>query len=154
MTSSTLKPRQRKAVLMTAEGMQLRQIAQELNIGYTTLLSWGRNPAYVSAVNEALQQLESEATKELQQGYGDAVKKARELLSSQSESIALGAAKLILNTMNHVVERRESAARWAEMSEQMETMEKRLAMIEFMPSAHDVDPAQGSIEASSTPKRP
>ncbi|MCP9796210.1 RNA polymerase subunit sigma-70 [Cyanobium sp. Lug-B] len=138
---------------MTAEGMQLRQIAQELNIGYTTLLSWGRNPAYVSAVNEALQQLESEATKELQQGYGDAVKKARELLNSQSESIALGAAKLILNTMNHVVERRESAARWTEMSEQMEVLEKRLALIEFMPSAHDVDPAQGSIEASSTPKR-
>ncbi|WP_254975327.1 RNA polymerase subunit sigma-70 [Cyanobium sp. Lug-B] len=133
--------------------MQLRQIAQELNIGYTTLLSWGRNPAYVSAVNEALQQLESEATKELQQGYGDAVKKARELLNSQSESIALGAAKLILNTMNHVVERRESAARWTEMSEQMEVLEKRLALIEFMPSAHDVDPAQGSIEASSTPKR-
>jgi hypothetical protein len=140
------------AVMMTAQGMQMRQIAQELSIGYTTLLSWGRNPTYVRAVDEALQQLESEATKELQQGYGDAVQKARELLSSQSESIALGAAKLIINTMNHVVERRESAARWAEMSEQMETMEKRLAMIEFMPSAHDVDPAQGSIEASSTPK--
>ncbi len=138
---------------MTAEGMQLRQIAQELNIGYTTLLSWGRNPAYVSAVNEALQQLESEATKELQQGYGDAVKKARELLNSQSESIALGAAKLILNTMNHVVERRESTARWAEMSEQMEVLEKRLALIEFMPSAHDVDLAQGSIEASGNPNR-
>jgi hypothetical protein len=138
--------------MMTAQGMQMRQIAQELSIGYTTLLSWGRNPTYVRAVDEALQQLESEATKELQQGYGDAVQKARELLSSQSESIALGAAKLIINTMNHVVERRESAARWAEMSEQMETMEKRLAMIEFMPSAHDVDPAQGSIEASSTPK--
>lgn len=153
MTSATLKPRQRKAVLMTAEGMQLRQIAQELNIGYTTLLSWGRNPAYVSAVNEALQQLESEATKELQQGYGDAVKKARELLNSQSESIALGAAKLILNTMNHVVERRESTARWAEMSEQMEVLEKRLALIEFMPSAHDVDLAQGSIEASGNPNR-
>jgi hypothetical protein len=152
MTSAPLKPRQRKAVMMTAQGMQMRQIAQELSIGYTTLLSWGRNPTYVRAVDEALQQLESEATKELQQGYGDAVQKARELLSSQSESIALGAAKLIINTMNHVVERRESAARWAEMSEQIETMEKRLAMIEFMPSAHDVDPAQGSIEASSTPK--
>ncbi|MEA5392149.1 RNA polymerase subunit sigma-70 [Cyanobium gracile UHCC 0139] len=133
--------------------MQLRQIAKELNIGYTTLLSWGRNPEYVSAVNEALQHLESEATKELQQGYGDAVKKARELLNSQSESIALGAAKLILNTMNHVVERRESAARWAEMSEQMEVLEKRLALIEFMPSAHDVELAQGSIEASSATKR-
>lgn len=117
MTSATLKPRQRKAVTMTAQGMQMRQIAQELSIGYTTLLSWGRNPEYVRAVDEALQQLESEATKELQQGYGDAVRKARELLSSQSESIALGAAKLIINTMNHVVERRESAARWAEMSE-------------------------------------
>jgi hypothetical protein len=124
---------------MTAEGMQLRQIAQELNIGYTTLLSWGRNPDYVRAVDEALQQLESEATKELQQGYGDAVRKARELLSSQSESIALGAAKLIINTMNHVVERRESAARWAEMSEQMEFLEQRLALIEVMPSAVDID---------------
>jgi hypothetical protein len=139
MTSATLKPRQRKAVLMTAEGMQLRQIAQELNIGYTTLLSWGRNPAYVCAVDEALQQLESEATKELQQGYGDAVKKARELLNSPSESIALGAAKLIINTMNHVAERRESANRWAEMLEQMEVLEQRLAHIEVMPSAHDVD---------------
>jgi uncharacterized protein (DUF4213/DUF364 family) len=124
---------------MTAEGMQMRQIAQELSIGYTTLLSWGRNPDYVRAVDEALQQLESEATKELQQGYSDAVRKARELLSSQSESIALGAAKLIINTMNHVVERRESAARWAEMSEQMEVLEKRLALIEVMPSAVDID---------------
>lgn len=125
--------------MMTAQGMQMRQIAQELSIGYTTLLSWGRNPAYVRAVDEALQQLESEATKELQQGYGDAVQKARELLSSQSESIALGAAKLIINTMNHVVERRESAARWAEMSEEMEVLEKRLALIEVMPSAVDID---------------
>ncbi|MCP9796142.1 RNA polymerase subunit sigma-70 [Cyanobium sp. Lug-B] len=139
MTSAALKPRQRKAVMMTAQGMQMRQIAQELSIGYTTLLSWGRNPDYVRAVDEALQQLESEATKELQQGYGDAVRKARELLSSQSESIALGAAKLIINTMNHVVERRESAARWAEMSEQMEVLEKRLALIEVMPSAVDID---------------
>lgn len=125
--------------MMTAQGMQMRQIAQELSIGYTTLLSWGRNPGYVRAVDEALQQLESEATKELQQGYGDAVQKARELLNSQSESIALGAAKLIINTMNHVVERRESAARWAEMSEQMEVLEKRLALIEVMPSAVDID---------------
>ena len=125
--------------MMTAQGMQMRQIAQELSIGYTTLLSWGRNPDYVRAVDEALQQLESEATKELQQGYGDAVRKARELLSSQSESIALGAAKLIINTMNHVVERRESAARWAEISEQMEVLEKRLALIEVMPSAVDID---------------
>ena len=125
--------------MMTAQGMQMRQIAQELSIGYTTLLSWGRNPDYVRAVDEALQQLESEATKELQQGYGDAVRTARELLSSQSESIALGAAKLIINTMNHVVERRESAARWAEISEQMEVLEKRLALIEVMPSAVDID---------------
>jgi len=138
---------------MTAEGMQLRQIAQELNIGYTTLLSWGRNPTYVRAVDEALQQLESEATKELQQGYGDAVQKARELLQSQSESIALGAAKLIINTMNHVVERRESATRWAEMSEQLEALEQRLRLMEVMPSAHDVDVAQGAIEAQSISNR-
>lgn len=138
---------------MTAEGMQLRQIAQELNIGYTTLLSWGRNPAYVRAVDEALQQLESEATRELQQGYGDAVQKARELLGSQSESIALGAAKLIINTMNHVVERRESATRWAEMSEQLEALEQRLRLMEVMPSAHDVDVAQGAIEAQSISNR-
>ncbi len=124
---------------MTAKGMQLRQIAQELNIGYTTLLSWGRNPAYVCAVDEALQQLESETTKELQQGYGDAVRKARELLNSQSPSMILGAAKLIINTMNHVAERRESAARWAEMSAQLEAMEQRLRLMEAMPSAHDVD---------------
>lgn len=124
---------------MTAEGMQLRQIAQELNIGYTTLLSWGRNPTYVRAVDEALQQLESEATKDLQQGYGDAVRRARELLNSQSESIALGAAKLILNTMNHVAVRRESATRWAEASAQLDAMEQRLALLEVMPSAQDVD---------------
>jgi uncharacterized protein YjcR len=147
MASATLKPRQRKAVLMTAEGMQLRQIAQQLGVGYTTLLSWGRNPAYVRAVDEALQHIESEATKELQQGYGDAVQKARELLKSQSESIALGAAKLIINTMNHVVERRESATRWAELSEQIESLEKRLVHSEVMASAHDVDLGERAIQA-------
>ncbi len=138
---------------MTAEGMQLREIAQELGIGYTTLLSWGRNPAYVRAVDEALQHMESEATKELQQVYGDAVQKARALLQSQSESIALGAAKLIINTMNHVVERRESATRWAELSEQIEGLEKRLACNEVMASALDVDLTERVIDAHSIAHR-
>jgi hypothetical protein len=138
---------------MTAEGMQLRHIAQELNIGYTTLLSWGRNPAYVSAVDEALLQLESEATKELQKGYGDAVQKARELLQSQSESIALGAAKLIINTMSHVAQRRDSATLQAEMSAQLDDLEQRLRLMDVMPSAHDVDVTQEAIEAQSISNR-
>jgi len=130
MAIAPLKPRQRKAVLMTAEGMQLRHIAQELNIGYTTLLSWGRDPAYVCAVDEVLEQMEAEATKELQQGCSDAVRTARKLLNSPSESIALGAAKLILNSMNHVSVRRLNAAQAAELDIKIMAVEQRLKRIQ------------------------
>lgn len=115
---SALTPLQRRAVKMVAMGRPFRVIARELEIGETTIHRWKKEkPEFNFAVEQELRALEQLADDELRSAFPVAVTNARRLLSCQNESVELGASRLVIESVDKIIARRNLANEVDELRE-------------------------------------
>lgn len=94
--SDTLSPKQRKAILALLVHADVASAAKSVSIGRSTLHHWLQQPAFVNAVEAARARQTADALDLLQATLLNAITKARALLNSESEAVALRTAQLLI----------------------------------------------------------
>jgi transposase-like protein len=115
-----LTPRQEAAALALAGGRQVKAAAEAVGIGERTLHRWRESATFRSREQELRSELFGLAVGRLCELTGKAADRLGELLDSKTETVALGAAKAILEAAQRL---RETT----ELTDRMDALERQLA---------------------------
>jgi len=97
----TLDERQIRAARMEAEGVVMREIAEEVGVTRKTVYRWREIPEYSALVSALLADTQRAARATLKAGAKAAAARVLELVSSEDERIALSAAQTLLDRTGH-----------------------------------------------------
>jgi hypothetical protein len=114
-----LTARQEAAALALAGGRQMKAAAESLGIGERTLHRWRESPVFQSREQQLRSELFGLAVGRLCELTGKAADRLGELVDSKTETVALGAAKAILEAAPRL---REAA----ELADRLAAVERRL----------------------------
>jgi len=97
----TLDERQIRAARMEAEGVVMREIAEEVGVTRKTVYRWREIPAYSALVSGLLADTQRAARATLRAGAKAAAARVLALVESEDERIALSAAQTLLDRTGH-----------------------------------------------------
>jgi transposase-like protein len=114
-----LTARQQAAALALAAGREVKAAAQSCGVGARTLHRWRRGAAFRARLQELQAELFGLAVGRLCELTGKAADRLGELLGSKTETVALGAAKAILEAAPQLRDAAELEARLAALEQQL-----------------------------------
>ena len=114
---SRLTVRQEAAALALAAGREVKATAKACGVGERTLHRWRGDAAFRSRVQELRTELFGLAVGRLCELTGKAADRLGELLDSKTETVALGAAKAILEAAPRLRESADLAAQLAALQQ-------------------------------------
>jgi transposase-like protein len=114
-----LTPRQEAAALALAGGRQVKAAAEAVGIGERTLHRWRESAAFRAREQQLRSELFGVAVGRLCELTGKAADRLGALVESKTETVALGAAKAILEAAPRLREAAELADRLAALERQL-----------------------------------
>jgi hypothetical protein len=96
LPNGALSPKQESIALILAGGTALRVACRKDGVGETTVKRWLKDPVFVHRVTELRSEMTNRALGRLCDGMALAADALRKLLSAESESVRLGAARAVL----------------------------------------------------------
>jgi len=118
-----LKPNQRRAIKLIAQGLTIRRVATELDISPNTIHVWRRTiPEFDLAVETELRIFEEEATHSLRACLPLAVSNVQRLMDCGNENVELGASKTVLDGWERLLRGRLVEQQLDELEKRMESL--------------------------------
>lgn len=99
-------------------GRPIRVIARDMGVAESTIHKWKRDvPEFNFAIEAELRSLEDLAEDELRGGFHVAASTVRRLLSCKNENVELGAARLMMESVDRLIARRSMQKEVEELRE-------------------------------------
>ena len=94
---SELTPKQLTAANLLANGLSMVTVAEQVEIGLSTLYKWKKLPVFNDEINQLIRVNEVKAYQDLVALKPEALERLKELMNSQDSRTAIQACKLILD---------------------------------------------------------
>lgn len=140
-----LKPKQRRAVKLIAQGLTYRSVAKEVGCGVTTIALWRKtNPAFNAAVEQELLAFEEEADATLRSSLPFAMHNVRRLMQCGNDSVELGASRTVMEGWEKLLRARQLEQKIADLEARLEAAVARAEAVAALspdPLRNDPDDA-------------
>ena len=94
---SELTPKQLTAANLLANGLSMVTVAEQVEIGLSTLYKWKKLPVFNDEINQLIRVNEVKAYQDLVALKPEALERLKELMNSQDSRTAIQACKLIMD---------------------------------------------------------
>ena len=124
MAIKPLTPRQANALQMTLDGYAKQEIQERLGINQATLWRWRKLPAWDETVSVVLRDASGDGQGQIKSMLPLATRRLKHLIHSQSEQVALGACRTVLEAHANLIEREQQQAVMAELEERLNELQE------------------------------
>ena len=136
-----LTPRQANALQMTLDGFSKGEIIERLGVTQVTLWRWRQLPAWCEELNVVLRDASGDGQGQLKSMLPLATRRLKQLLVSQSEQVALGAIRTVLEAHANLVAREEQGQVLLELEARLDELRDAAQSQGLLPHAYEATDA-------------